>query len=80
MCVKRGDVEGVTELLDMGCDVNGSDYDGRSALHLAASEGKVDVVRLLLAWGAKVNALDRWGSTVRERLFAVTDCFDLRSV
>ena len=61
----KGDVDGVTELLDLGCDVNGADYDGRSALHLAASEGKTDVVKLLLERGADVNALDRWGSTVR---------------
>ena len=42
-------------------DVNKGDYDQRTALHLAASEGHLDVVRFLLQRGAKVNAQDRWG-------------------
>lgn len=46
-------------------DVNSHDYDGRSALHLAASEGKLGAVQLLLERGARVNPLDRWGGTVR---------------
>lgn len=45
-------------------DVNSHDYDGRSALHLAASEGKLGAVQLLLERGANVNPLDRWGGTV----------------
>ena len=44
-------------------DVNTSDYDNRSPLHLAASTGQTEVVTLLLANSANVNALDRNNGT-----------------
>jgi len=50
-------------MLDEGADVNEGDYDRRTALHLAASEGQLDVVRLLIERGADVSARDRWGGT-----------------
>lgn len=31
-----------------GVDVNAVDYDGRSALHVAAAEGHTEVIRFLL--------------------------------
>jgi urea transporter/ankyrin repeat protein len=40
-----------------------SDYDGRSPLHCAASEGAGDAAALLLEWGASVTMRDRWGMT-----------------
>lgn len=39
------------------------DYDQRTPLHLAASEGHLAATRVLLHHGAGVNALDRWGET-----------------
>ncbi|MBC3942438.1 ankyrin repeat domain-containing protein [Sphingomonas sp. DOAB1063] len=44
-------------------DVNLADYDGRTALHLAASEGRADVLRYLLALGAAKGSTDRWDNT-----------------
>lgn len=46
--------------------------DSRSALHIAASEGWLEVVDYLLRAGAEVNAIDRFGGSpltdaVRER-------------
>ncbi|KAL8507933.1 hypothetical protein ACS0TY_018474 [Phlomoides rotata] len=59
----EGDLEGIQELLDSGTTVNFRDIDGRSALHVAACQGRADVVDLLLCRGAEVDVEDRWGST-----------------
>lgn len=59
----EGDLEGIEELLDDGTDVNFSDIDGRTAVHVAACQGHADVVELLLRRGAEVDPKDRWGST-----------------
>ena len=45
---------------EMFLDVNQGDYDKRTALHLAAGEGHVQVVKALCDAGADVNVEDRW--------------------
>lgn len=70
----QGDVGGVQDLLDEGIDVNSIDLDGRTALHIAACEGHVEVVKLLLSRKANIDARDRWGSTV-ELFFVAVDSF-----
>ena len=42
------DVNIIDVLRKLKVDINGQDYDGRSALHLAASEGKLDAVMYLV--------------------------------
>lgn len=42
--------------------VNKGDYDKRTSLHLAASEGHHEIVKLLCNANANVNVEDRWGS------------------
>jgi len=42
--------------------LNSYDYDGRTALHLAASEGHIDVVQYLIAHGANINLTDARGN------------------
>jgi len=37
--------------------------DRRTALHVAASEGHLDIVRLLVHRGATINRSDRWGGS-----------------
>ncbi|KAJ4729067.1 putative Protein kinase [Melia azedarach] len=59
----EGDLDGIKELLDSGTDVNFRDIDKRTALHVAACQGRTDVVQLLLSRGAHVDVEDRWGST-----------------
>ncbi|CAB9515120.1 Adenylate kinase [Seminavis robusta] len=59
----EGDYEEVKALLEFGnMDINHGDYDRRTALHLAAGEGRAHVVRLLCEAGADVNVKDRWGN------------------
>ena len=50
-------------MLDGGADVAAAGYDDRTALHLAAAEGHLDAVALLIDKGARVNAPDRWRGT-----------------
>lgn len=47
-----------------GADVNAADYDKRTPLHIAAAEGKLSLVELLVVeGGADLAAADRWGNT-----------------
>jgi glutaminase len=59
----QGDISEMQQLMAIGVDLNESDYDGRTPLHLAASEGQSDAVRFLVKHGAIVDAKDRWGNT-----------------
>ena len=53
-----GNIDRLVRLLAEGSDINVSDYDGRTALHLASSEGHAPAVRWLLLHGANAKALD----------------------
>ncbi|TRY56147.1 hypothetical protein DNTS_015267 [Danionella cerebrum] len=60
----RGDIDSLRRYLLSGADVNAVDYDGRSALHVAASEGHLHVIRFLVEnAGANCLVKDRWGNT-----------------
>jgi len=43
--------------------VNFRDYDRRTPLHVAASEGHLDLCKFLVEHGAKINRSDRWGGS-----------------
>jgi hypothetical protein len=60
----RGDVEALKPLLDRAADVNiqGGDF-GRTALLMATTTGREDVVKLLLDKGADPRATDQLGNT-----------------
>ena len=59
-----GDAKKVRELLHKNkVDVNAADYDKRTCLHLAASEGNLRIVEFLIENGADINFRDRWGGT-----------------
>lgn len=76
----EGDIEEVRALLEFGnIDINSTDYDKRTALHLASSEGQVDVVKLLLLHGADPNMVDRWGNRPLDDAKAAnqTDCIKI---
>ena len=60
----NGDVDAIRGLVEGdGLDVNVADYDNRTALHLACSDGKVNAARVLLELGADPMKLDRWRGT-----------------
>ena len=58
---QRNDVEAVRTLLRSGADVNAAQGDGMSALHWAASNGRPDVIDVLLYAGANPEATTRLG-------------------
>ena len=51
-------------MMESEIDLDLGDYDGRTALHLACSEGQDKVVEYLLKSGVtNINPTDRWGNT-----------------
>lgn len=64
MAVKKKDnADGVRWLLGRGADPDIENYSGRTALHLAARDGRTEHVELLLAAGAAINVRDERGDT-----------------
>jgi len=57
----RGDIEAIERMVSSQFSIDTGDYDGRTALHLASAEGQLDVVDFLIAKGANVDVVDRWG-------------------
>jgi hypothetical protein len=58
----------VALLLDYKADVNAADHtSGRRALHEAAEQGGLEIVKMLLARGAEVDARDKWIQTPLHR-------------
>ena len=57
----KNDIPALRAILDAGGDMNAGDYDRRTALHLAAAEGRVAVVMKLCEHGADIRFRDRWG-------------------
>jgi len=55
---ERGDGAILGTMLECGFDANAKDHDGVTALHKASMSGRAEAVRVLLAHGAFVNALD----------------------
>lgn len=62
-----GDLDNIMKLYARGVDLSVADYDNRTALHLAAAEGRLEVVGYLIEYykkaGLSISPLDRWGGT-----------------
>ena len=59
-----GDFEEVKRLCLTGTNPNNTDYDKRTALHLACSEGHEKIARYLIEFcNVDLNVKDRWGFT-----------------
>ncbi|KAJ4715379.1 Potassium channel SKOR [Melia azedarach] len=63
MAVARGDSDLLKRVFSNGMDPNSRDYDHRTPLHVAASEGLYLMAKVLLEGGASVFPKDRWGNT-----------------
>lgn len=61
----RGDLVRLRQFVkEQGMDINQQDYDQRTAIHLAASEGLLNVVQALIEeLGSEISPVDRWGGT-----------------
>lgn len=57
--VARGDSDFLKRILSNGIDPNSKDYDHRTPLHVAASEGLYLMAKLLIEAGASVFSKDR---------------------
>lgn len=69
MAALNGDTAALRSMEHAGGDLFCSDYDCRTPLHLAASEGHPDTLRFLIEQAVEtgrmgaINATDRWGGT-----------------
>lgn len=61
---KAGNLARVKALVQVGAQTEASDYDGRSAMHLAAASGHVEILKYLKAQhGVDISIVDRYGNT-----------------
>ena len=59
----NGDVGYVIELLEKQTPVNWKNSDGRTPLHEACNNNRLEVVKVLLKHNPPINEQDRWGNT-----------------
>jgi hypothetical protein len=63
--VRDGNVSGLRELLETYDNITERDIDyGWKALHIATLNGQVDILKLLIQYGANVNAVDNNNESV----------------
>ncbi|KAH9559475.1 hypothetical protein CY35_06G060800 [Sphagnum magellanicum] len=62
-CAREGDLQGLSQLLDLGIPVDLKESHGRTPLIWAADRGQLSAVEILLAKGAEINAQDIEGQT-----------------
>ena len=67
MCAKEGDLEHLKILFNRGIDFNQSDYDGRTALHIAVCENNEEIIKFLINTAkVNINKKDRWNKTPKD--------------
>ena len=68
MCARRGHVDAATVLLDNRADIEAVDINGQTPLRRAVNCRKREIVRLLIERGANVDAVDKRGVSIRQRI------------
>ena len=63
--VYNGDIPLLKRLLHAQIQVDAADYDERTASMIAAVEGNVAALKVLVEAGADLTLKDRWGNTIR---------------
>ena len=64
LAAQQGDLDHLKKLFNLEIDMSQSDYDGRTALHLATCENHIEIVEFLINIGkVKKNPKDRWNNT-----------------
>jgi ankyrin repeat protein len=58
---EHGDMMTLSKLHQLGFSLDFTDYDYRSAAHVAAANGQVKVLKYLSKKGANMQVQDRWG-------------------
>ncbi len=61
--IQRGNIDQIERHIYWGTDINQANIGGRRPLHVAAAQGELVVVKLLLKHGAEINAQDSNGRT-----------------
>lgn len=66
LSASKGDIYHIKTLFTQGVDMNQADYDGRTALHLAVCENRVEIVKFLINVSNVKLTADRWNHTAYE--------------
>lgn len=59
----ENNINNIKQLVARGVPIHASDYDNRTALHLAAAEGHLETVKYLITHGHPLFVRDRWKAT-----------------
>ena len=62
IAISKGDIESVRKFIEYGVDIN-EKSNGMSPLMIAARYNKVEIMKVLISKGARVNAKDENGFT-----------------
>tara|TARA_B100002051_G_scaffold147570_1_gene139635 strand:+ start:6991 stop:7398 length:408 start_codon:yes stop_codon:yes gene_type:complete len=55
--IQYGTVEDLESLYDKGIDIDQTDWEGRTALHMMSAKGNKEAVEMLISRGANINAV-----------------------